>query len=451
MAQVLFILALSTKSMTQRRIKKYLKRLVGRTDVEDALQRLDMLTQEETRIAVARNLEVTHEVDGNVKAIKETTREVDGNVKVIREVMQGVSSNTKVMKEVAYEMDGKVKAMNEVTQNVDRKAEVIKEVVQDVCKDTRVIKAVTHIVDDNVKVIKEATEKLNRNQSREKLRGWLSPPNPSINHNIARETHHGGTATWFTEGGTFDEWKTNGSLLWIRGNPGSGKSILCSAIIEDVKRMQQFGVALMAYFYFDFKDLAKRDSRGLLASLLIQLCDYSEDCWDVLSQLYTIHREGADQPSEATLAESLRIMLELPGQLPIYIIIDAIDECPNNTGTPSPREKVLKFTEDLVNWRCSNLCICVTSRPEQDIRTVLDPLTPSSRRVSLHDESGQREDIINYVESFVHSDRAMRRWRVDDKERVINTLSERAGGIHSPSMFSSKYQARSERTADHAG
>jgi hypothetical protein len=48
--------------------------------------------------------------------------------------------------------------------------------------------------------------------------------------------------------------------------------------------------------------------------------------------------------------------------------------------------------------------------------------------VSLHEESGQREDISHYVRSFVYSDRAMRGWGKEDKEMVINALSERAGG-----------------------
>src|SRR5712691_5730120 len=56
------------------------------------------------------------------------------------------------------------------------------------------------------------------NQLQEKLRSWLSPPNPSINHNTACEIQHRGTATWFIQGNTFREWKQNGSLLWIRGN-----------------------------------------------------------------------------------------------------------------------------------------------------------------------------------------------------------------------------------------
>jgi hypothetical protein len=122
-------------------------------------------------------------------------------------------------------------------------------------------------------------------------------------------------------------------------------------------------------------------------------------------------------------------MLELPGQLPVFIIVDALDECPNTTGTPSAREEVLEFVEDLVGSKHSNLFICVTSRPEQDIQTVLSPLTSASRRVSLHEEGGQREDIDNYILSFVLKDRAMRRWREEDRELVITTLSQRADGM----------------------
>jgi hypothetical protein len=186
---------------------------------------------------------------------------------------------------------------------------------------------------------------------------------------------------------------------------------------------------LVVYYYFDFKDAAKRDTRGLLTSILLQLADDSDRCCDLLSQLHKRCHDGSEQPSEAALARCLKNMLDLPGQLPTYIIIDAIDECPNNTGTPSAREKVLSFVEDLVQSNHLNLFLCITSRPENDITTILNPLTPPSRRVSLHEEVGQRRDIDSYVRSFVQTDRAMRRWRAEDKEIVINVLSERANGM----------------------
>ncbi len=185
----------------------------------------------------------------------------------------------------------------------------------------------------------------------------------------------------------------------------------------------------MIYFYFDFKDAAKRDIRGLLSSFLIQLSDTSYGCWGVLSDLYTKHRDGSDQPSEAALVQCLKDMLRSVAHTPFYVIVDALDECPNTTGTPSPREKVLNFVEDLVGSQYPNLYLCVTSRPEQDIRIVLDPLTPTSCRVSLHEEGGQRGDINTYIRSFVDTDRAMRRWRAEEQQLVINTLSERADGM----------------------
>jgi hypothetical protein len=55
------------------------------------------------------------------------------------------------------------------------------------------------------------------NQLRESIHKWLSPPDPSTNHNIACDTHHKKTASWFFQGSIFQEWKSTGSLLWIHG------------------------------------------------------------------------------------------------------------------------------------------------------------------------------------------------------------------------------------------
>ena len=183
----------------------------------------------------------------------------------------------------------------------------------------------------------------------------------------------------------------------------------------------------MAYFYFDFRDVDKQKLCNLLPSLLIQLSARSDACCDKLSQLYSAHDRGIQKPSDDAMAECLKQMLTLKGQRPTYIILDALDECPVTSSIPSPREEVLELVEDLVGLHLSNLHICVTSRPEPDIQIVLERLT--EHPVSLHDESGQKEDIFNYVTSSVHSDRRMRRWREEDKELVIKTLSEKADGM----------------------
>jgi hypothetical protein len=54
-------------------------------------------------------------------------------------------------------------------------------------------------------------------QVRASLRSWVTPPDPSTNHNIACRIQLDGTAQWFFQGGIFSEWKSTGSLLWIYG------------------------------------------------------------------------------------------------------------------------------------------------------------------------------------------------------------------------------------------
>ncbi|KAH9073520.1 ankyrin repeat-containing domain protein [Lactarius deliciosus] len=185
----------------------------------------------------------------------------------------------------------------------------------------------------------------------------------------------------------------------------------------------------MAYFYFDFRDLDKQLRRNLLPSLIIQLSAQSRPCCDILSRLYSTYDNGAQKPSDSVMIRCLKDMLTIPNPRPVYMILDALDECPNWPGIPSPREQVLTLVKELVDLHLPHLHICVTSRPEFDIRATLTPL--AHNRVSLHDESGQKNDIVDYVNSVVYSDSEtmMKRWREDDKKMVVETLSEKADGM----------------------
>ena len=187
------------------------------------------------------------------------------------------------------------------------------------------------------------------------------------------------------------------------------------------------GSALLAYFYFDFKDTEKQDLHALLSSLLIQLSDQSDICFDTLFSLYSAYKKAAETPSDESLAECLKDMLTITGRVPIYLVIDALDECPNDSGIPSSRERVLEVVKELIELRHTNLRLCITSRPEFDISTTLKPL--ASQQISLHDESGQKHDIIDYVTSVLHSDKKMKKWRDVDKNMVVEKLSEKADGM----------------------
>ena len=200
-----------------------------------------------------------------------------------------------------------------------------------------------------------------------------------------------------------------------------------SAVIQDVEGMHAAGLATLAYYYFDFRDVKKQDCYGLLSSLILQLSTKSDACYDILSRLYLDNARGIRKPTISALKKCLTDMLSLSMQSPTYIIVDALDECPNLSGMPSAREEVLDLIEELVDLKLPNVHLCVTSRPEMDIRMVLESLT--SLKISLHDEIGQKKDIIKYIESVVRLDRSIRRWKEEDKQLVIDTLSDRADGM----------------------
>jgi hypothetical protein len=192
-------------------------------------------------------------------------------------------------------------------------------------------------------------------------------------------------------------------------------------------RMRDAGLASIAYFYFDFRDSLKQDVRGALSSLLTQLSAQSDARCGVLECLYSAHDAGSKEPSKDALRECLKSMMTLQDQGPMFIILDAIDECPNSAGCPSPRENVLELIGWLSELHCPHLSICVTSRPEVDIEDSLLPL--ASHAVSLHGEGGQREDIVSYIKWFLNSDPKARKWRKEDKELVLEKLSEGADGM----------------------
>ena len=142
--------------LTEPSAEKYMKRLIGRTDVEDALKRLDKLTDEEARMATAQVLKATHSVDNRVR---------------------------------------------EVGENVDQvKRSSFANLVGSDC-------GVSHV--------------LAGNQLWDSLHKWLSPPDPSTNHNIACSTRQKRMANWFFQGSIFAGWKSTDSLLWIHGKRAS--------------------------------------------------------------------------------------------------------------------------------------------------------------------------------------------------------------------------------------
>ena len=148
--------------------------------------------------------------------------------------------------------------------------------------------------------------------------------------------------------------------------------------------------------------------------------------FDILSKFYSEHDKGLRPPSDDALARCLKDLLKLPGLAPVYLIVDALDECPNPSVVRSPRAEVLGLLEELIKSQIQNLRVCVTSRPESDIKDVLDLLI--FRSVSLHDEGGQKKDIEDYIKSVINT-RTTKRWKEEHRKMAIHCLTEGSNGM----------------------
>jgi hypothetical protein len=199
-----------------------------------------------------------------------------------------------------------------------------------------------------------------------------------------------------------------------------------STIVQEIDAMLKAGLASLGFFYCDFREEEKKNLRGLLSSLIVQLCHQSDTYCDFLLKFYSEHASGSRHPSDDALAKCLKGILKLPGLAPVYLIVDALDECPNTSAIRSPRAKVLNLIKELIESQIPNLHICATSRPEPDIKEVLGPLI--FRSVSLHDESGQKWDIESFITSVIDM-HPENEWEAEDQRRVTSVLTEKSDGM----------------------
>ncbi|KAH9037398.1 hypothetical protein EDB83DRAFT_1749952 [Lactarius deliciosus] len=88
MVEVLTIFGIATKELRRGSAKRFLKRLAGRTDLEDAVKKLDRLTQEEARMALAEVLRVTNSVRDEVNVVDGRVADVGDKVQRVDEKVQ---------------------------------------------------------------------------------------------------------------------------------------------------------------------------------------------------------------------------------------------------------------------------------------------------------------------------------------------------------------------------
>lgn len=271
----------------------------------------------------------------------------------------------------------------------------------------------------SVNKTRASIEDLKAESQLENLRRWLSPTDPSVNFNKAKELRNPGSGQWLLESEEYSQWKAEkNSLLWLYGIPGCGKTILSATVIEDLIRKSYQDTL---YFYFDFNDAQKQTLENMIRSLADQLYNKKTSVRKHLDALYSFCDDGKSQPDIESLGKTLQTMVQKGGE--VWIVLDALDECRTRRGQP---------TKGLLSWihefRVSqtNARFIVTSRREQDIKSCIETW-PHCIPIALESDL-VADDIRKYVATRV---KEQGRWhpRPDLQKEMESTLTAKAYGM----------------------
>ncbi|KAL2071840.1 hypothetical protein VTL71DRAFT_13075 [Oculimacula yallundae] len=217
--------------------------------------------------------------------------------------------------------------------------------------------------------LREAVSSAQHDKERSNLLAWLSSADPSQNYINAQEKFENGgqgTGDWLIrDNQDFGEWKrASKSLIWLNGKAGSGKSVLSSSVIRHLKESYNDDPQIaLAYFYFSFNDGQKQTAVGMMESIIQQICCCRPDTPSIINVLRDLMARG----QRPTLKELQKVFLGiLTGFSGVYVIIDALDECPDSNGD---REKLLKCLHLIRQMSPNSLHMFWTSRREKDIET----------------------------------------------------------------------------------
>ena len=261
------------------------------------------------------------------------------------------------------------------------------------------------------------------NKKHEKIRKWLSPPDPSSNYNKAAKLRHGSSGSWLLETEPYSNWLlTCEHILWLHGIPGCGKTILSSRVIQDLEgRCQARPGSTLLYFYFDFNDVEKQRHDTLIRSLVIQLASKVSELPPALESLYSLCLNGTRQPECSALLSVLGRLIE--GSEDVYLILDALDECLD-------RADVLFTLNEFVDRKDLNLHILVTSRREKDIEDLLGPLCGEAGIICIQSAS-VNGDILDYIQARLQTDRDLKKWqkRPGIPQEIESVLMKGANGM----------------------
>ncbi|KAL2126832.1 hypothetical protein VTI74DRAFT_150 [Chaetomium olivicolor] len=208
---------------------------------------------------------------------------------------------------------------------------------------------------------------------------------------------HPKTCNWFFETAEFRQWHdridlpNHNGVLWVKGNPGTGKSTLMKHTLGHCQRVFE-DYTIAAYFFNARGDAFEKTPLGMLRSLVYQLIDKESSSYERFVPIFRkkkeIHREDWEW-REAELREFLLSEIQGGRSKPLLLLIDALDEC-----SESHVRDIVGFLEELsvtASGAKTTLNICLSSRHYPHISM------KRYRELVVEEREEHNEDIATYV------------------------------------------------------
>ena len=208
---------------------------------------------------------------------------------------------------------------------------------------------------------------------------------------------------------------SNMSLSYLAG---SGKSVLCSTIIDEVlQKPSSSDDVQVAYFFFDFNDPAKQTVDGMIRSLVFQLSLSADDAPAPLGELYLRHHRKKECPTLPTIQEWTSVLLRiLDTRKSLFIVIDALDECEED-------EQLIEAIADIVGRSTKSIRWLFTCQIPDAI------LRYTSFTVVRIETSAVDSDIKTYLLATLKNDPILRSYNAKAKSMIEHAILSKAQGM----------------------
>ncbi|KAJ7499629.1 hypothetical protein FB451DRAFT_41815 [Mycena latifolia] len=172
----------------------------------------------------------------------------------------------------------------------------------------------------------QTQEQHHQSEKRDEIIEWYSPLNFFLRQADIFNARQPGTGQWLLEDARFNAWISGtGKILWCRGMPGAGKTVLVSIVVDTLRTdlaREDIGIAAI---YLNHKETEAHSPSMLLASIWRQLV-CMKSISSTLHQLYDKHREPRTRPTEKDDDTILRSIISEYSK--VFILVDALDEYP---------------------------------------------------------------------------------------------------------------------------